>query len=537
VLVLVAVVASLVGSVVYRVVGDVLGVSPGRAVREAVGGVVQVLGPSAAWARTVGDPLDPADAPVGVRRAVFRAETAARAGELDRAAAVLLDALQDGHDHPAVRSRLGAYLLAEGDAAGAVVHLRTAAAVVSPAPPRVPAQRSASVAALLRDLGRAEYETGRFAPAARAFLAAAKLAGKLERAEGGAGADAAAGAERGAERGAEVCPPGRELALPSDPASRELVYYAAVAWSQADRPDSALITLAPLIASVPDTVPQEWVRALVSFAARAEQPAAADPAVRRLLRDHPDRPAAWRLASEQSQLAGDLARAAVRLQVAHWLQPLTGQDRRRLAELHAAAGAPRQAARVYAEMLAAGAEGAATGQAIADGQRHDRRHDRRHDLVRQLAVAWLQAHEPDSARVVLRAALAGAAPSSAAGEAAGEAGGEAGGREMPGVADAADGTADGIAGDTTDATTSNTTELLALLADLEYGERNWAVAADVLRRLTARDPERGRAWLLLGASELQLGDHDAARAALRRALEHAEVADRARRLLDQVPSR
>ena len=431
----------------------------------------------AALAAPVTDPLDPADAPAPVRRAVFRAETAAGAGETDRAARILAEALADGHDHPALRHRLGTYRLSLGDAPGALPHLRRAAEALSPG------ESTTGAEALYRDLGRAEYETGHHARAARAFTEAHAVAVRHhETAEDRAHA----------------------------PAS-ELIYYSAVAWSLAGEASRAVDQLAPLVRAAPDTVPQDWVQALVSFAAQAEEPGAATAGVARLLRDHPDRPSAWRLASEHSQLAGRLEEAAVRLQVAHWLRPLAGTDRQRLAELHAAAGAPRKAARVYAEMLAGEAAGEVAGERTVP---------RDLSLARALAVSWIQAHEPDSARVVLRSALTG------------EVAGEAGGREVSGTADSVDVTADGVG----DGTTGDTTELLALLADLEYGERNWAAAADALRRLADRDPDRGRAWLLLGASELQLGDHDTARAALRRALDHPEVADQARRLLDQVPS-
>jgi tetratricopeptide (TPR) repeat protein len=446
----------------------VVGVLPGRDLPAA-------LTPTAAVAADRADavdPLDAAGAPAAVRRAVFRAERAVEVGEMDRAADVLASALADGHDHPALRYRLGTYRLATGQADAALPHLRTAADAL----PDRPATGNAE--ALLRDLARAEYEAGHHARAARAFTAAHATAVRRQAAT----------------------PDGDHDDDPAPPDA--LLYYAAIAWSLAEEPARALDQLAPLVAATADTVPQEWVRALVSIAAQAEQPARADAGVARLLRDHPDRPAAWRLASEQAQLTGDLPRAAARLQVAHWLEPLAGPDRRRLAELQAAAGAPRQAARVYAEISADHPDDLA--------------------LAHTLAAAWLQAHEPDSARVVLREALAGVRE---ADEPAGEpAGGSA---ARPGAAPT---------GADQDRPRTTAADLLALLADLEYGERRWDAASAALRRLTTRDPDRGRAWLLLGAVELQRDRPGAARTALQRATEHPEVADRARRLLAQVPA-
>jgi len=388
------------------------------------------------------DPLDPGAAPAAVRRAIFRAEMVAQRGDPDHACEILAGALADGRDHPALRYRLGAYLLDLDRAQEAAGHLRAATAAIAPA------AVSAGVEALWRDLGRAEYESSSYAAAARAFSCAYAIARQLSHTDR------------------------HQASAAGSP--EELLYLGGIAWLLADRADSSLSCLVPLVEDVPDTVPQEWVRALVAAAAQAEQPERAAAGVTRMLRDHPDQAAAWRLASNQSQLAGHLREATIRLQVAHWLAPRREDDSRRLAVLYTATGAPRQAARLYAALWRA---------EHADA-----------DLGFLLAGAWLRAHEPDSARTVLRDALEQVETN----------------------------------------TDTTTVRLLTLLGDLEYGERNWADAAAALRRLTALAPDRGRTWLLLGATELQLGLHTEARAALARAASDPAVAERARRLLAQV---
>lgn len=387
------------------------------------------------------DLLDPAGASAPVRRAVFRAETLRGRGEIEAAQRVLVEALSDGpdHDHPALRYRLGSYLLELDRAAEALVHLRRAG------------QQAPRAEAVWRDLGRAAYTEGLHAEAAAAFGRAYRLARATHTDPAHAG----------------------HAHAPPDPL---LLYYSGVAWVLADRPDSALAVLEPLVAAAADTVPQDWVRALVSAAAAAEKPLRANDGVVRLLRDHPERPAAWRLASQQAQLAGDVALAAVRLQVADWLDPLPPRELPQLAELHAAAGAPRRAARVYARAMAAGRSDPALGEQLGEA------------LVEPLAVTWLQAHEPDSARVVLRTELS----------------------KRP------------------------TSKLFMLLGDLEYGIQSWDEAADAYNRALALDPEHGRAWLMLGASDLRRGRREEAVAHLRRALADSGTAAQARSLLSQL---
>lgn len=386
----------------------------------------------------VASALDPAAAPGSVRRAVFRAERARGQGDLETARLLLDEALAGGpdRDHPALRYRLGAYLCELGRAAEALPHLRRAA---EEAPQEAP---------VWRELGRAAYETGSYAEAAAAFTRAVLCA-----------------AQRPARQAAEGAGPAAPDSL--------LLYYSGVAWILADRPDSAVSVLAPLVAAIADTVPQDWVRALVSAAASAARPQAADAGVARLLGDHPQQPAAWRLASQQAQLAGYLPLAAARLRAADWLEPLPPDELPLLAELQVAAGAPRLAARSYARALAAGG-------------------GRRAALIAPLAAAWLQAHEPDSARVVLQAELS----------------------------------------------EKQDLRLFMLLGDLEYSIRHWGGAAEAYRRAADLDPGNGRAWLMLGACAARRNRHVEAREHLQRALADSATAGQARSLLDQLaPSR
>lgn len=390
-------------------------------------------------ARADDDPLDVADAPTSVRRHVFRAEAALRRDENAEAVRILQDALRDDDDadHPAVLYRLGVYLLELDRPADAVPHLRRATEL---APESLPCWA---------EYARAAYATGAYADAAAAFT--------------------------------------RAHAVADDP-DPLLRYYAGVAWVLADRPARAVDELAPLVASSLDTVPVEWVQALVSAAAAAEQPARADAGVRRLLREHADRPAAWSLASQQAQLTGDLSAAALRLQVADWLGDLGPADVRQLADLYGAAGLPRQAARTYQRLWPA-----------------------RPDLARQLAVSWLQAHEPDSARVVLREALG-------VGRGGGDGGGGDGGGGAPASRDA-------------DRDADDAAQLWMLLGDVEYTRDQHAAARAAYAEAASRDPSRARAWLMQGAASIELDDAAAAREALARASEFDATRSEARRLL------
>jgi predicted Zn-dependent protease len=382
------------------------------------------------------DPLDPAEAPVSVRRAVFRAEKAATAGDLEEASRILSNALTGGgdRDHPAIHFRLGVYLLELERPDEALVELRAAS------------KQAPESALVWRELARAAYETGGYAEAADAFEQAYR---------------------RQLDEHAGHDDHGDDDHAPDEP-EPELLYYAGIAWILAEQPDRGTDVLAGLIQDHPDPVPLDWTRALISAAASAGTPDRAEAGVERLLRERPDDPESWQLASQLSQLADDVPQAATRLQVAAWLTELSPTDQRRLAELQAAAGAPRQAARVYAGLW--------------DDGRGDR------SVAEPLAVTWLQAHEPDSARVVLTAHLA-SEPSA---------------------------------------------RLWMLLGDLEYGVDRWQAAADAYARATDLEPDRGRGWLMQGAAEVRLDRRDAAVAHLRRALEDPTVADQARRLLDQI---
>lgn len=413
------------------------------------------------------NPLDPAEAPPAVRRAVFRAEVAHTRSETEEAVRLLAEALAGGEDrdHPALRYRLGAYLLELGRAREAVPHLERAG------------QQAPGAEAVWLDYARATYETGAYPTAAAAFARAWRLQIDEAQAHAGEHAEGESPGDHGSVghgdhhhegRGGFTAPEASAFRVAGGghhQVDHGLMYYSAVAWILAEEAGRAVDILEPLVAAIPDTVPRAWVRALVSAAAVIEAPGRAEAGVRRLLRDHPDRPAVWSLASQQSQLQGDVPEAALRLQVSGWLSPLEGGEIMRLAELYGAAGSPRMAARRYARLWPAD-----------------------EDLARPLAVAWLRAHEPDSARVVLESALA-AAP-------------DAG--------------------------------LSTLLGDVEFETQRWEEARRAYREAVELDPALGRAWLMQGVSSLKLGDETGARASLVRAAEIDESADQATSLLEYL---
>jgi tetratricopeptide (TPR) repeat protein len=389
--------------------------------RRAVTSLLLVLMVVACAAMAQDDPFDLRQAPSAARRAVFRAETAYNDGDRDRAIALLTEAVDagGGADHPAVRHRLGVLLADAGRPLDALPHLRAAA------------EAAPDAAVAWRELGRAAYDAGRHAEAARAF-------------------------ERAGDPG--------------------LDYYTGVSWLLADEPERALEQLAPLAAAAPDTVAQDLVQAVVAAAAEADRPAAADAAVDRLLADHPDRAAAWRLAAQQAQLADDLPTAAARLQVAAWLDRSAGLEptaaqRRHLADLLAVTGDDRGAARVLTSLL---------DEAPGDAA-----------LTDATAAAWRRAHDPDSARVVLRSALSLADPETPA---------------------------------------TDRARWWLLLGDLDYDQRRWRPAAGSYERALAVQDDLARGWLMLGYCRLRLGETDAADAALARAMQFPETADQARGL-------
>lgn len=374
------------------------------------------------------DPLDPTEATPAVRRAVFRAEAAHGRDQTAKAVRILTDALAagDDRDHPSLRYRLGAYLLELERFHDAIDHMRRACELAD----------DSKIA--WRDYARAAYEIGEYETAAHAFTRACDT-----------------GVHADHEVHADHVP---------DPT---LMYYSAVSWILAGRPVKAVDILVPLIEAVRETVPCDWVRTLVSAAASCDQPASADRAVDRLMHEHPDDPTTWVLASQHAQIRDDLPTAAIRLQVADWLTPLPLKDIRRLAELFGAAGVPRLAARCYARLWPADPEPA-----------------------RPLAIAWMQAHEPDSARVVLHASL-DAEPDAA---------------------------------------------MWTLLGDLEYSVERWDEARQAFIRATSLDPVTAHAWLMQGACSLKLDEHATARPALNRAADLENTAPAARRLLHHLDS-
>jgi Flp pilus assembly protein TadD len=73
-----------------------------------------------------------------------------------------------------------------------------------------------------------------------------------------------------------------------------------------------------------------------------------------------------------------------------------------------------------------------------------------------------------------------------------------------------------------------------LLGDLEYGVQAWDQAIDAYTAATQLEPDEGRAWLMLGASEVRRGRREQAAAHLQRAATDPATATQARSLLRQL---
>jgi len=244
---------------------------------------------------------DPARAPGRARRALAATQKYRDAGEHERAAGILAEALADhpDQDHHLLRLHLALSLRALGRDAEALVHLNAAAGLE-------PGSRNVQLAR---------------AGAALAVEAYGDAAASLEAAW--------------------------RLAPDEGPA---LLHDAVVARLLADESERAA-GLAAEFLDVAATPTVQQLRTVLTASMHAESPALALRVADRAVTVHADAPEAWILVSQVRQSVDDLAGAAAALQAADWLSPLTADERTRLGDLLFAAGVPARAAAQYVDVF------------------------------------------------------------------------------------------------------------------------------------------------------------------------------------------
>jgi len=255
----------------------------------------------------------------------------------------------------------------------------------------------------------------------------------------------------------------------------EILYYAGVTLQMGGQGDEALPPLERLLDENREAALLDWYQALVAAATSAAKPARAQPYLDRMLADSPDDPAAWDLAYRFAASREDYQAAAVALTIAGYLRDLTRAELFQLGDLYAVIQVPIQAARYYAKGMAQSSASAS----VEKGRANE---------YQRLATAWMSAHRLDEARMTLKTALA----------------------------------------------EKENRALWALLGDLEYLDEDFQASLAAFGRAGDLDPGYGRSWLMMGYCALELGEDQAARKHLNRALEYPDQAAAARSLLARL---
>ena len=286
--------------------------------------------------QTIAELEDVSRLPGSLRRALFRCQAHEEENDLAGAIDILAEYLESHteQDHFLLRFHLGRLLLLEDRMEDAAGHLRQA---VTLEPRYGPAWQL---------LGWAGFGLERFPEAADAFT--------------------------------------RSWELSADPPP-ELLYYAATAWLEADRPAAALPLLRQLISGELAAPRLEWYRAAITAALALERFAEVSTVIRDLTRRLADDDAAWTLASRAAASCGDHRQAAVYLRAAGYLRPLSRAELKLLGSYYNASGVPALAVGAYEEAFTDSAS------------------------VKELELltsTQLAAHRRDAARTVLQRALA-----------------------------------------------------------------------------------------------------------------------------------
>jgi tetratricopeptide (TPR) repeat protein len=133
----------------------------------------------------------------------------------------------------------------------------------------------------------------------------------------------------------------------SDDRPSRLLYYSAVAYLQAEKPDRSAPLLEELVSGSQGAPSFDWCKALVSVSLVLEDREMGDKAVSAMLAHHGDNPDAWQIAFQYAGSVSDFKRAAVALTVKGYLTELTREEKMQLADLYAIIKAPAQSIPYY----------------------------------------------------------------------------------------------------------------------------------------------------------------------------------------------
>jgi tetratricopeptide (TPR) repeat protein len=126
-----------------------------------------------------------------------------------------------------------------------------------------------------------------------------------------------------------------------------LLYYAAVAFLQAEKPEKSAPLLEELVSGSHGKPAFEWCKALVSVSLGLQDREMGEKAVSSMLTYHGDNPDAWQIAFQYAATVSDFQKAAVALTIKGYMQPLNREENMQLADLYAIIKTPDLAIPYY----------------------------------------------------------------------------------------------------------------------------------------------------------------------------------------------
>lgn len=249
----------------------------------------------------------------------------------------------------------------------------------------------------------------------------------------------------------------------------ETLYFAAAGYMAAEDFAAAAPLLAELCGGGWGAARHDWYAQLASCAIKLEQRELAAPVLAEYLANDPGSHEAWYLSYQFHVGFQEYRDAAIALTMVSFLRELSPHEQRTLGDLYNVAGVPALASEQYRASLTEEAKSA---------------DDRAEDYER-LASALVAAHDLDAALASLRDGL----------------------RTQP------------------------TARLWSLLGDVHYLRKDFAAAADAFTEVTRLDHENGRAWLMVGYCQIEMGNRGLAIQNLVAAAKYDDQTDLAERLL------